>query len=113
MRIKFKDFTGLIESFFRNDASTPRTWQFPDKDMTVAGVDDVNTVGSALTLHAADTSNPHVVTKNQVGLGSVDNTSDADKPVSTATQTALNLKVDESNKQQFMLVGVFKSLYNY
>ena len=31
-----------------------------------------------------------------VGLGIVDNTSDADKPVSTATQTALDLKVDES-----------------
>lgn len=33
-------------------------------------------------------------TKSQVGLGSVDNTSDASKPVSTATQTALNLKED-------------------
>ena len=36
------------------------------------------------------------VTKTHVGLGSVDNTSDANKPVSTATQTALDLKVDES-----------------
>lgn len=32
--------------------------------------------------------------KGDVGLGSVDNTSDADKPVSTATQTALNLKAN-------------------
>jgi hypothetical protein len=32
------------------------------------------------------------VTKAQVGLGSVDNTTDANKPVSTATQTALNGK---------------------
>jgi hypothetical protein len=32
------------------------------------------------------------VTKSMVGLGSVDNTSDASKPVSTATQTALDLK---------------------
>jgi len=32
------------------------------------------------------------VTKAQVGLGSVDNTTDANKPVSTATQTALDLK---------------------
>ena len=32
------------------------------------------------------------VTKTHVGLGSVDNTSDANKPVSTATQTALDLK---------------------
>lgn len=39
--------------------------------------------------HLSDTSNPHGVTKGQVGLGSVDNTSDANKPVSTAQQTAI------------------------
>lgn len=33
-----------------------------------------------------------VLTKSDVGLGSVDNTADANKPVSTATQTALNAK---------------------
>ena len=33
-----------------------------------------------------------VLTKSDVGLGNVDNTSDANKPVSTATQTALNAK---------------------
>lgn len=33
-----------------------------------------------------------VLVKADVGLGNVDNTSDANKPVSTATQTALNLK---------------------
>jgi hypothetical protein len=37
-------------------------------------------------------------TKGQVGLGNVDNTADADKPVSTAMQTALNGKVDSSEK---------------
>lgn len=40
--------------------------------------------------HIANTSNPHSVTKAQVGLGNVDNTSDANKPISTATQSALN-----------------------
>lgn len=34
--------------------------------------------------------------KGDVGLGNVDNTSDANKPVSSATQTALNLKADAS-----------------
>jgi len=34
------------------------------------------------------------ITKSMVGLGNVDNTSDANKPVSTATQTALNAKED-------------------
>lgn len=35
--------------------------------------------------------------KAAVGLGNVDNTSDLNKPISTATQTALNLKYDASN----------------
>jgi hypothetical protein len=39
---------------------------------------------SALTAHTGDTTNPHAVTKAQVGLGNVDNTSDINKPVSTA-----------------------------
>lgn len=37
-----------------------------------------------------------VVDKNRVGLGNVDNTADADKPVSNATQTALDGKVSAS-----------------
>lgn len=45
---------------------------------------------SALAAHSSDSSNPHGVTKAQVGLGNVDNTADADKPVSTPQQTALD-----------------------
>lgn len=40
----------------------------------------------------ADITGTPTLNKAAVGLGNVDNTSDADKPVSTATQTALNLK---------------------
>lgn len=47
---------------------------------------------STLTGHTGNSSNPHGVTKAQVGLGNVDNTSDADKPVSTATAAALGGK---------------------
>ena len=36
------------------------------------------------------------ITKSMVGLGDVDNTADASKPVSTATLTALNAKADKS-----------------
>ena len=36
------------------------------------------------------------ITKSMVGLGNVNNTADTAKPVSTAQQTALNLKADES-----------------
>lgn len=39
-----------------------------------------------------------VLTKTNLGLPNVDNTSDMGKPVSTATQTALNLKEDKLNK---------------
>jgi hypothetical protein len=49
-----------------------------------------------LNSHTTNTSNPHTVTKTQVGLSNVDNTSDVNKPISTATQTALNLKFDTS-----------------
>ena len=47
---------------------------------------------SELASHIQDDSNPHNVTKAQVGLGNVDNTSDLDKPISNATQNALDLK---------------------
>lgn len=45
-----------------------------------------------LSAHISNTGNPHSVTKAQVGLGNVDNTSDANKPVSIATQAALDTK---------------------
>lgn len=45
------------------------------------------------------TTHGHTVTKANVGLGNVDNTSDANKPVSTAQQSALNDKLD-ANKMQ-------------
>lgn len=51
-----------------------------------------------LIAHIANKSNPHGVTKTQAGLGNVDNTSDADKPISKAQQTALNLKLNTSLK---------------
>lgn len=40
--------------------------------------------------HIGDTENPHRVTKDQIGLGNVENTADADKPVSKAAQQALD-----------------------
>lgn len=52
---------------------------------------------SSLISHLANTSNPHKVTKSQVGLGNVDNTSDSNKPVSTAQQSAIDLAYANSN----------------
>lgn len=53
---------------------------------------DINAVQTNLETHINNKSNPHEVTKDQVGLDNVDNTSDANKPISNATQTALNGK---------------------
>ena len=53
---------------------------------------DIDAVQTNLETHINNKSNPHKVTKAQVGLGNVDNTSDANKPISNATQTALNGK---------------------
>ncbi len=55
----------------------------------IAAGAQVNTVTSVAGKTGAVT-----LAKADVGLGSVDNTSDADKPVSTAQQTALNAKLD-------------------
>ncbi len=64
----------------------------------VLGYSDVGaapaSTATSLSSHTGNTSNPHSVTKSQVGLGNANNTSDADKPVSDATQDALDLKLD-------------------
>lgn len=57
--------------------------------------------------HTNDTNNPHSVTQSQVGLGNVDNTSDLDKPISTATQNALN---DKLNTSDFLEENIFGTL---
>ena len=61
---------------------------------------DVNLSGYATTAslnsHTTNKSNPHGVTKSQIGLSNVDNTSDKEKPISTATQDALDTKASKS-----------------
>lgn len=57
-------------------------------DAKVVG-DELQLLASVFEDHATADGNPHNVTKTDVGLGNVDNTSDADKPVSTAQATAI------------------------
>ena len=72
-----------------------------DNTLSVNGWDevkaDISTATNNLTIvtgdlasHTSNTSNPHSVTKTQVGLSYVDNTSDADKPVSVAQSAAIS-----------------------
>ena len=67
------------------------------------------TDGQALTYTSAtDIWENKTLTKSSVGLGNVDNTSDANKPVSTATQTALDLRTREllQNFTDYTTTGV-------
>ena len=71
----------------------PRT----DADVGADATGAASGVQTSLTSHTNNKSNPHGVTKAQVGLGNVNNTSDANKPISTATQNALNGKANTSH----------------
>jgi hypothetical protein len=57
-------------------------------DIITAQADIITAQGTA-DVHIADLANPHVVTATQIGLGNCDNTSDADKPVSTLQAAAI------------------------
>ena len=76
--------TGNAPSF---DADTDY-WQ-----LLVSGSDVTGVKGDAEATYREGNVN---ITKANIGLGNVDNTSDADKPVSTAQQTALNGKLGTS-----------------
>ena len=66
------------------------------------------TTNATLTAHTSNKSNPHNVTKSQVELGNVDNTSDLNKPISTATQIELNKKINKpttNNTPDYVLLA--------
>ncbi len=77
--------TWTEEFTINNSPFTTAQW-----DALNSGIDD-DKVGD-YDEHIADMDNPHSVTKAQVGLGNVDNTSDMAKPVSTAQAEAINAK---------------------
>lgn len=80
-----------------------RAFYQPIIDVTNSTIAELDRVIDELNLyientsdaHFSDKNNPHSVTKEQVGLGNVNNTADADKPVSTA-QRKLFDKIDEA-----------------
>ena len=74
--------TGATAKTFTLPSASGTIATLSDITASVAGVTSVNTRVGAVTL-----------SKSDVGLGNVDNTSDVNKPISTATQTALNAKV--------------------
>lgn len=92
-----------VGTYSLNDLDIPfntlKEAQFVEEDPTVGShIKGITTTQitnwDAYGGHVGDTNNPHSVTKTQVGLANVDNTSDAAKPISTATQTALDGKAN-------------------
>ena len=79
---KGKDLNDRV-SVLEGDDETEGSVAKTVKDAVTPIIEDVDA-------HAALTNNPHSVTKAQVGLGSVDNTSDSAKPVSTLQQAAID-----------------------
>lgn len=111
-----RNVANTVTSFLNNTATAVRTWTLPDKDGIVAMTNDL-VAGSitnapagniaAVTVQAAlneldaekaNLANPTFtgtvagITKNMVGLGNADNTSDANKPVSTAQSATFAAK---------------------
>ncbi len=83
-------------SYQHSQSSHARTDATKTEPSDVNGSIKINGVDISVYTHPSGT-NPHGTTKSDVGLENVDNTSDTDKPVSTAQQNALNDKVDKED----------------
>jgi len=88
------------ESVGQFDARITQAEQNANQAKTIA-----TNASTAVNNHITNYNNPHQVTKAQVGLGNVDNTSDLDKPVSTATQNFVNSSIATST-------ATFRGTYN-
>lgn len=70
----------------------------------------ISDLQSDLNEHTENKNNPHEVSKEQVGLGNVDNTSDIDKPVSNAVSLELKKKVDKEDGKSLVLDTLITAL---
>lgn len=81
-----EDFNAIINEIITAYDSTVNSIITDHVDLTNIGTN----THAQIDTHIASTSNPHSVTKSQVGLSNVDNTTDLLKPVSGPQQTAIN-----------------------
>ena len=86
-RYKYDGTSWSYEYSLNNSAFTAAQWDAINSNATASIISD-------LLSHASNISNPHAVTKSQVGLGDVDNTSDLNKPLSTAAVAEFATKQD-------------------
>jgi hypothetical protein len=80
-----------------NKAALVHTHVIADVTGLAAALAGKEPANANIQAHITATNNPHGTTKFQVGLGNVDNTSDANKPVSTAQQNALDAKANTTH----------------
>lgn len=87
------DIRELVSSNFNlSDDTTDEITEGDNKFVSATEKAKITTNETSVSNHTSNTSNPHSVTKTQVGLSNVDNTADTDKPISAATQLALDDK---------------------
>lgn len=83
------------------DTDITKLSELPNNATLNTNIADAKKAGTdaqtSINTHINNTNNPHNVTKAQVGLDQVNNTSDANKPISIATQNALDNKVDKTD----------------
>lgn len=102
---KFKGYyeteTALNKAFPKGEAgdyaivnTTDTVWIWDEDKEGGAGWKDAAGKGSVISVN--NMTGEVVLTKSNLGLGNVDNTSDLNKPISTAAQTALNAKVNKA-----------------
>lgn len=108
---------GLVQNFATATNAQAQTGTANNLYMTPASTNAqiASQVGNAFAAHIANVSNPHNTTAAQVGLGNVNNTSDANKPISNATQAALNTKLttNTSVQVQGVLLSTAQDTYLY
>lgn len=99
---KFSEYTPITETDGSEvipilKAGVNATVKSEDLPISTATQTAIDAADADIAAHVADVANPHQVTKAQVGLGNADNTSDANKPVSTAQAASLALKANTSD----------------
>ncbi len=96
-RINNSSFTTAQWSAIDSGATTELINKISVNESNITGLKSTKANATDVNGHIENKNNPHSVTKAQLDLGNVDNTSDLNKPISTATQTALDLKADKAD----------------
>lgn len=82
--------TKILETIEEHNNNNENPHNVTAEQVGAEPIGSVATLRSSVIAHIEASNNPHNVTAEQVNLGNVDNTSDMDKPVSTAQAAAIN-----------------------